>query len=198
RRELEAKYKFDGKYLLLPNQFWKHKNHQVVIEALGLLVAEGKKVLVLSTGNTEDYRHPKYFELLMARAKKLNVSESFYPLGLVPANDLTALMLHSSAIINPSFFEGWSTTIEEAKSLGKPVVLSDIPVHHEQNPSLANFFLPNDANELATILWEVWNKPHLDEVQRVESAQRTTAERRHAFAKQYESIVLNTLNHHSQ
>lgn len=198
RQELETRYQFSGKYFLLPNQFWMHKNHRVVIEALGLLVGVGKRVLVLSTGKTEDYRHPKYFEELMARAKDLALTECFYTLGIVPANDLAALMLHSSAIINPSLFEGWSTTVEEAKSLGKQVVLSDIPVHREQNPPFANYFLPNDANALALILWDIWNKPAADVVQTNESVRRATDESRLEFARQYQSIVLNTLELHSR
>lgn len=190
--ELEARYKFSGNYFLLPNQFWKHKNHRVVIEALGLLRRDGKRVLVLSTGNAEDYRHPEYFKSLMGRAKELDVLGNFICLGLVPATDLAALMRHASTIINPSFFEGWSTTVEEAKSLGKCVVLSDIPVHREQKPPLAYYFLPDDANALAAILWEIWNRPVSDEAQMVECARRATDERRLEFAKKYQEIVLRT------
>ena len=39
-RELADKYRYSGRYFLLPNQFWKHKNHGVVLEALGLLVRD--------------------------------------------------------------------------------------------------------------------------------------------------------------
>ncbi len=194
--EIEKKYQFTGKYILLPNQFWKHKNHGVVIEALGLLSQRGKKVRVLSTGNTEDYRHPKYFGALMARAKELDISEYFVPLGLVSTEDLAALMVHSSAIINPSLFEGWSTTVEEAKSLGKSVVLSDIPVHREQNPPLAHYFQPDDAPALAAILWDIWNTPAVDEDQAIQSAQQATNARRLEFATQYQNIVRDTLGQH--
>jgi glycosyltransferase involved in cell wall biosynthesis len=191
-RELKSKFQFSGKYFLLPNQFWKHKNHQVIIEALGLLVSENKKVLILSTGNTKDYRHPEFFESLLARIKELNVGNCFIPLGLVSSDDLAALMLHSSAIINPSLFEGWSTTVEEAKSLGKQVVLSDIPVHREQNPPLANYFLPDDANGLAATLWKLWNSPDKDEIENIESARLATELRRIEFAIQYQQIVIGT------
>jgi hypothetical protein len=61
RKEVEMRYKLSGNYFLLPNQFSRHKNHSVVIEALGLLIREGESVLVLATGNNEDYRHPHIF-----------------------------------------------------------------------------------------------------------------------------------------
>jgi glycosyltransferase involved in cell wall biosynthesis len=194
RQELEVKYRFSGKYFLLPNQFWRHKNHSTVIEALGTLKSEGKKVLILMTGNTKDYRQPEYFASLMTRAKELNVLDSFCCLGVVSAKDLTALMQHSHAIINPSFFEGWSTTVEEAKSLGKCVILSDIPVHREQDPPLATYFLPNDVNTFASVLWEIWNKPDMNDNPTIQDASDILDKRRFSFANKYQEIVLSVLN----
>lgn len=191
RVELETRYKFLGNYFLLPNQFWRHKNHRVVIEALGLLRSEGKNVLVLATGNTEDYRSPQYFSLLMGRANELDILDGFCPLGLVPANDLAALMCYASAIINPSYFEGWSTTVEEAKSLGKRVILSDIAVHREQNPPQANYFPPDNPELLASILWDEWNKPIQNEAEAKENAHIASNERRLEFARKYQQIVLD-------
>ena len=191
--ELETKYGFAGKYFLLPNQFWKHKNHRVVIEALGLLSKEGKKVLVLTTGNDVDYRHPEFFKSLMDRAAQLGVGDGFRHLGLVPLADLAGLMRGALAIINPSFFEGWSTTVEEAKSLDKRIILSDIPVHREQNPSHASFFPPDDAHELAAILWEVWSASESGEVNNIGQAQIETDQRRIEFARSYQNIVLRTV-----
>lgn len=190
REELELKYEFTGQYFLLPNQFWKHKNHRLVIEALGILHGEGKEVVVLATGNTADYRHPKYFQCLMEYAQELRVLNGFRYIGMVPNTDLVGLMRESLAIINPSFFEGWSTTVEEAKALGKQILLSDIAVHREQNPPFANYFQPEDASALAEILWEVWNMPHSSNAEIV-ARERCVAESRVAeYAKQYQQIAL--------
>ena len=73
----------------------------------------------------------------------------FRPLGIVPYLDLMSLMRHSVAVINPSRFEGWSTTVEEAKSMGKSILLSDISVHREQAPDRAAFFSPDNPQALA-------------------------------------------------
>lgn len=197
REELEQRYKFSGNYFLLPNQFWKHKNHRIVIEALGLLANEGKKVLVIATGSMADYRHPEFFNSLMKLAKKLNVLDRFNHLGLVPASDLAGLMRDASAVINPSFFEGWSTSVEEAKSLGKQILLSDIPVHREQNPTRGIYFLPDNANALAALLWRVWCQPDPDEKQMAETARRVTNDRRLEFGQNYQKIVLSALERHS-
>ena len=43
KEEFEKKYNFKGKFFYLPNQFWKHKNHKVVFEAINILKSGGKK-----------------------------------------------------------------------------------------------------------------------------------------------------------
>ncbi len=188
--ELEEKYRYSGRYFLLPNQFWKHKNHKVVLEALGHLVRENKQVLVIATGDATDYRNPGHFESLMRRVQELGVEANFRYLGLVPSADLAALMQDALAIINPSLFEGWSTTVEEAKVLGQRLILSDIPVHREQAPMYATYFPPNDAKALADILWTVWREPAPDVEERRTQARRATGHRRIQFAQQYQNIVL--------
>ncbi|MBC7490260.1 MAG: glycosyltransferase [Glaciimonas sp.] len=152
---LQFRYSIVGPYFHLPNQFWIHKNHRVVIDALALLKARGYRVLVLCTGHTRDYRWPNYFDELMRYAKEQNVTDYFRVVGLIPYEDMTSLMKHSIAIINPSLFEGWSTTVEEAKSLRLNMVLSNIPVHREQNPTGGVFFDPLSPVSLADALEEV-------------------------------------------
>lgn len=195
REELEKRFGFKGQYFLLPNQFWKHKNHLLVIEALALLKAENREVLVVATGSTEDYRHPEYFESLMATAGKLDVLDCFLPLGMVTHIDLSALMRNAKAIINPSLFEGWSTTVEEAKSLGKYLLLSDIPVHREQAPEIADYFPPHDKRALATLLWNVWNIPANDEEDSANRARLIANKRRRDFAENYQNIVIRACSH---
>ena len=59
------------------------------------------------------------------------------------------LMQASTALLNPSLFEGWSTTVEEARAAGVPMLLSDLPVHREQAGELATYFDRNSAASLA-------------------------------------------------
>lgn len=183
REALAAKYGCPEPYFFLPNQFWAHKNHIVVIEALGLLKARGVPCQVLATGNTLDARQPDYFPRLAARVRALGVEREFRCLGLVPYGDLAALMWHSIAVLNPSKFEGWSTSVEEAKSLGKRTILSDIEVHREQAPPGGVYFSPDDAGGLALHLQAVLASPGV-------RAAPELAARSERFARNYEAIVL--------
>lgn len=149
---LRPKYALPDVFFYLPNQFWKHKNHLLVLEALAILRQRGKQVMVLASGAATDYRHPKYFSQFMVRLKALDLERNFRLLGVVPYEDLLGLMQACIAVLNPSLFEGWSTTVEEAKSLGKLALLSRIPVHLEQQPERSLYFDPTTPDELAAHL----------------------------------------------
>jgi glycosyltransferase involved in cell wall biosynthesis len=144
-----AEYNLPESFFYLPNQFWRHKNHLVVIEALHLLSKQGSKIVVVATGNIKDPRHPKYFASLHQRIEQLGIQGNIKILGLIPRNHVISLMRVCTALINPSYFEGWSSTVEEARILNVPMLLSDIPVHREQMGNEATFFSPDNAEELA-------------------------------------------------
>ena len=150
-----GEYQLPPKFFYLPNQFWKHKNHIVVIEALGLLKQQGFDAVVAVTGNPLDPRHPGYVGQLNARIESLGLRDSFRILGLVPRRHVISLMRTCAALINPSFFEGWSSTVEEARVLGVPMLLSDIAVHCEQMENAATYFHADDAEGLATKMREI-------------------------------------------
>ena len=188
---LRERYDFVGPYFHVPNQFWAHKNHGLILDALAILKGRGERVLVLSTGATEDYRQPRYFDQLMARADALGVLDDFRTLGVIPYNDLVGLMVNSVALINPSRAEGWSTSVEEAKSLGKRILLSDLPVHREQSPADAVYLDPDDAPALADAMWRVWATfDPTDDGERSARARRELPGRVRAFAERYQAIVL--------
>jgi len=156
---IQKKYEINSAFFYLPNQYWKHKNHKIVLEALTLLKRSGKKVLVISTGNTQDYRNPKYFDELKKYILDNKLEDMYRILGLVSFTDVQTLAETCLAYINPSLFEGWSTTVEEAKSREKKIILSNIPVHLEQNPKFGEFFPPQNAEVLAKKMWMIWSSP---------------------------------------
>jgi glycosyl transferase family 1 len=178
-------------YFHLPNQFWKHKNHGLVVDALRILKERGVMARVIASGNTADHRQPDYFRVLMDRVREAGIEDRFLSIGTVSYSDLVALMAASVAVINPSRFEGWSTTVEEAKSLGKIILLSDLRVHREQAPPRGRYFAPDDAEGLANAMEETLraHDPLLDQKQMLE-AQQILPRRRHAFARAFEDIVL--------
>ena len=187
--ELRQKYQFGEKYFLLPNQFWMHKNHKLVFDALKLLKASSQKIEILLTGNHRDAKNPGFFDELMAYATANDVSQDFRMLGITPYADLLGLMAHAVALVNPSMFEGWSSTVEEGKALGKRLILSDIPVHREQAPN-ADFFATDDAEALAQHLISAWNQFHREQdAVNVQMALDKADARWQAFGLSYQGLV---------
>jgi glycosyltransferase involved in cell wall biosynthesis len=156
--EVLAQYGLPLKFLYLPNHFWRHKNHQIVLDALALLKKRGVDVVVVASGSVEDPREPGYFESLNGQIKSGGLEASFRHVGMIPLGHVYALLRSAIALINPSKFEGWSTTVEEAKSFGVPMVLSDIDVHFEQTNGEARYFGVDDAEALARHLANVWTE----------------------------------------
>jgi len=151
------RYGLPDRYLMLPNQFWAHKNHRVAFEAIEILRRQGVDVHLVCTGRTEDPRRPEHATKLREFIKDNELSDAIHILGLLPRLDQIQLMRAAVAIVQPSLFEGWSTVVEDARALGKRVFLSDIPVHREQQPPGAIYFQPDAPNTLAKGIAEVWD-----------------------------------------
>jgi glycosyltransferase involved in cell wall biosynthesis len=154
---VQKKYKLPDKFFLLSNQFWKHKNHVVVFNAVRICVENGLSPCIVCTGHFYDNRDPEYADTILSMIHELGIAENIHLLGLIPKSDQVQLMRRSVAVIQPSLFEGWNTSVEEASALGKTIILSDIDVHKEQKPNYGIFFKANDAYDLSEIVGNSWN-----------------------------------------
>lgn len=176
-------------FFFMPNQFWRHKNHLLVAEALAILRQRGKPAVVAASGKPLDPRNKNHFAKVCATIDELGVGEQLRILGMIPYAHLAALMQTCGALLNPSRYEGWSTTVEEARSAGVPMILSDLTVHREQAGNRAGYFSCDDPYALADALQSF--KP-LDRQtrERLAADARIDAQQRVArFAQQFAEVV---------
>jgi glycosyltransferase involved in cell wall biosynthesis len=188
--EMCEQYHLPKRFIYLPNQFWQHKNHELVMEALSLAKSTHPEITVVCTGNTQDNRNSLYFGELLSKISTLNLRDNLIILGWVPHPHIFKLLRQSLAVLQPSLFEGWSTTVEEARSLGKHIILSDILVHREQNPPSVTFFDPRDPHALAECLLRAYDgrKPGPDE-ELEGAARQSLPERTREFSERFMEIV---------
>ena len=186
---IASSYQLPERYFYLPNQFWKHKNHRTVIEALRILRQKGNSTVVAASGRAEDYRHPEHFAALQALVHAYGLTHNFRFLGVVPRPHVFALMRSCTALINPSLSEGWSTTVEEGKSLGVPMLLSDLRVHREQARDYAYFFDPEAASQLASLMVRHQALPHASRRDREQEAIAASQHRTRQFAVDFAETV---------
>ena len=150
-QSLKKKYNLNDAFFFLPNHYWKHKNHILVLEALKI-IRDKINFQIVSSGNLNDHRNKSYFLRIKEFIKVNNLSEIYNILGIIPFDDVISLNYHSLGLINPSKSEGWSNTVEQAKAMNQKVFLSDTPVHREQKSHNFYYFDKNDPKDLANLL----------------------------------------------
>ncbi|MDP1801073.1 MAG: glycosyltransferase family 1 protein [Bacteroidota bacterium] len=136
-------------YFIVCNQFWPHKNHMAVLKALDALINEKKKVHIVFTGRYTDERNNKYVSELKEFIAEKKLENYITLTGFISREDQINLIKNAKAVIQPSFFEGWSTVVEDAKALNKFLIVSDISVNKEQLKDHVLFFNPKDHLQLA-------------------------------------------------
>jgi len=194
-REFDAlarKYSLPNRFLMVANLFAPTKNHKTLFNALGILKKEGMTVNLVCTGNIVDYRNEGYANEILQSLTENGIRQQVHLLGLIPRQDQLSLYRMSTALVQPSVNEGWSTSVEEAKALGKNLVLSDIPVHLEQYPGNPYFFKALDASDLAQKIREVWTKNDgtiFPEKEKEREAHRQYQERVKRFGQRFMEIA---------
>jgi len=157
-RAVLGTYGLPEKFALVVNQFWAHKNHEVVLDALQLLAARGRGVPIVLAGAPVDSRDPqgRYLSNLFQKIVRARISSDVLLLGRVPFPDLVGLLRCATVVVQPSRFEGWNTTVEDALALGRPLLCSDLDVHREQARGEVGFFGCDRPDQLADLLTERW------------------------------------------
>ncbi|WP_323894324.1 glycosyltransferase [Aeromonas allosaccharophila] len=175
--EVVNKYDLNRRYLYFPSQVWIHKNHQILIDAVGIIKSKGDRLnyQIVCSGSKEDFRFKGHYKNLLSLIDRYQLNEhDICFLGQIDFEDVQALLCGSMAIINPSLFEGWSTVVEEARCLGKKLILSDINIHLEQGCGTnATYFKSDDVGALVEVLLalDVTEASASDENERVDFGQ---------------------------
>lgn len=147
--ETARAYNISHPFVMTPNQWWAHKNHETLIRAAAILQERGVECSFVLTGALTDIKTADQTSRLLQLMARLGVQKRFAVLGLLERGEQVQLQRASDIIAQPSLFEGWSTVVEDAKTLGKAMVVSDIEVHREQQPPNSLFFEPESAEDMA-------------------------------------------------
>lgn len=151
---IKKKYRIKDKYFYIGNQYWEHKNFELIINSLKYLRDKlgNKRIQLISSGSPVGKNHCVYFKKIMNLVKYNNLQNNFIYIGIIPRNEVDILIAGSLAVINPSVYEGWNATVEQAKSLNKKTILSSIQVHREQKDYNTCLINSNNHISLSKIL----------------------------------------------
>lgn len=134
------------KYIIYPANFWKHKNHEMLLTAFeaarGIGLAHDVKLVC--TGEPGERQ-----EFLKLMASSLGLEQSVLFPGYLTDSQLLALMTGSCGVIFPSLYEGFGMPVVEAMAIGIPVACSDVTSLREVAGNAAILFDPRIPGQIA-------------------------------------------------
>jgi glycosyltransferase involved in cell wall biosynthesis len=144
------KYALRRPYFLCSNQFWLHKNHQVVFDAIKIAKTEGKEINFVFTGPMYESRDPDYVSGLLRYVREQGIEQHCRLLGLLPKMDQIRIMKLAEAVVQPTLFEGGpgGGAVYDAVALGCPTLVSDIAINREIEDEVTLFFDPHSPQDL--------------------------------------------------
>lgn len=156
RADFDAHYQLPARFVFYPAQFWPHKNHLRLLEAIAIIAESHPDIgLVLSGGK----RHA--FEQVREHAKTLHLEDRVYFVGHVPDADLAGFYKRARALVMPTFFGPTNIPPLEALALGCPAIISGIYGMPEQSGDAALYFDPKSSQEMALQIAQVWTDDSL-------------------------------------
>ncbi|MDQ1552727.1 MAG: hypothetical protein QOD50_2149 [Actinomycetota bacterium] len=124
-----------------------HKNFEGLIRALALVDEPVRPTLVVTGSRGDDPLLPVVRELGLERWVDLR--------SWVSPEELDELYATASALVMPSFEDGFCLPALEAMLVGLPVMLSGIPVYREVGGDAAVYFDPTDIRSIAEAITRV-------------------------------------------
>ena len=139
------------KYIFYPAQFWLHKNHLRLIEAVALLRPTLPDLNLVLVGSKKNG-----YEVAVKLVQRLGLTDCVHFLGDVPDADMAQIYRRARAIIMPTFFGPTNIPPLEAMALGCPVAVSRIYGMPEQLGDAVIYFDPSRTEEIAAALERLW------------------------------------------
>jgi glycosyltransferase involved in cell wall biosynthesis len=162
RLRVREKYHLAERYIFYPAQFWSHKNHIRIIQALGLLrETKRTEVHVVFCGSHAGEIREQTFRQAMDVARELSVDRQIHYLGYVPHQDMSVLYAEAVGLVMPTFFGPTNIPVLEAWVFGCPVVTSDIRGIREQVGDAALLVDPRSVESIAEGIYRLWEDDSL-------------------------------------
>ncbi len=130
-----------------------HKNYQGLVRAMALVDESVRPRLVVTGSRGDDPLLPIVEELGLERWVELK--------GWVTSEELEALYSKATALVMPTFCEGFGLPPLEAMMVGLPVLMSDLPVLREVGGDAALYFDPHDLSSIAGAITQAVTSPEL-------------------------------------
>jgi glycosyltransferase involved in cell wall biosynthesis len=191
--EMVDKYRMPEKFIFYPAQFWYHKNHIRLIEALYFL-REQYRVYVPAVFVGSQKRDSKGTLSTMAKLiKKLKMQSQIFNLGYLSEKEVVALYKKSIALVFPSLIGPTNIPIWEAMALGTPVLCSNLFSMPEQIGDAGLLFDPFNVEDMAKKIHRIWTDENLRQEFIQKGYERIKDMTLENYAKKWEKVISEAL-----
>jgi glycosyltransferase involved in cell wall biosynthesis len=164
RQRVRTIYHLPERYLFYPAQFWPHKNHTRIVQALGLIKEEhGTDVPIVFCGSHTGELRERTYQDVMSTASHLGLEADVRFAGYVPDEDMSGLYADAVALVMPTFFGPTNIPVLEAWAYGCPVLTSDIRGIREQVGDAGVLVDPRSIESIADGIYRLWTGDTLAE-----------------------------------
>lgn len=167
-----------GRYLLYPANFWRHKNHEMLLVAFGLGCRDGLPVdaVLVCTGAPGDRQR-----YLAGATRSMGIGDRVRFPGHVSNEAFATLLGNAGGLVFPSLYEGFGMPVVEAMVAGVPVACSNTTALPEVVNGAAILFDPRKPDQMSQamirLLQDVELRARLVEAGRHHAARYTDVER---------------------
>lgn len=151
----------EGRFFVYPAQFWPHKNHRTLIDALKKLHDRGFNDVRLVLPGADKPKEFGTMKSVRSAAEKLNLSKSVFTPGFVSNSELRWLYENAVGLAFLSHFGPDNLPPLEAASLGCPVIAADVNGAREQLGNAAVFVRATNVDSVAEALVSVLSNSSL-------------------------------------
>jgi glycosyltransferase involved in cell wall biosynthesis len=157
RQRVRELYGLPERYVFYPAQFWPHKNHHRLVQALGILKeGHGLTVPIVLLGSYTGAIRERCFAEVMALSRRYGLEADIHYLGYVPDEDMSGIYAEADALVMPTFFGPTNIPVLEAWAFGCPVLTSDIRGIREQVEDAGILVDPRSAEAIAAGIHRLW------------------------------------------
>lgn len=178
------KYQLPHKFIFYPAQFWWHKNHIALIEAMARLRSDIPDIALVLVGSQKNA-----FDAVKKRVRELGISNAVHFFGYVPDRDMPEFYRRARALVMPTFFGPTNIPPLEAFALDCPVAVSDIYGMREQLGDAALFFDPRSVSAIGNCLRDVWTDDALCSDLRARGRSHARAWTQSQFNSKFQDII---------
>lgn len=150
---IKKKYQLNNRYIFYPAQFWPHKNHLKLIDAIYYLKKEKNiNISLILTGSFKNY-----YNNVFNHITKYGLCDQIRLLGYIPDQDLACIYKSATALVMPSLFESLSLPVWEAFRFGCPVACSNVCALPHQIADAGLLFNPHNVRDIADKILMLYN-----------------------------------------